>query len=76
MLGTAAGASRSGAIVFTNIATNYWVGIGNIDEKGNAQAGCTQGFKELSATLDRIRLTTVNGTDAFDAGLVNIIYEG
>jgi len=76
MLGSLAGASRSGAIVFTNIATNYWIGIGNIDEQGGAQAGYTQGFKELSATLDRIRLTTVNGTDAFDAGLVNIIYEG
>jgi len=76
MLGSLVGASRSGAIVFTNIATNYWVGIGNIDEPGGAQAGCTQGFKELSATLDRIRLTTINGTDAFDAGLVNIIYEG
>jgi hypothetical protein len=76
MLGSLAGASRSGAIVFTNIATNYWVGIGNIDEQGGAQAGYTQGYKEVSATLDRIRLTTVNGTDAFDAGLVNIIYEG
>jgi hypothetical protein len=30
----------------------------------------------LSATLDRIRLTTVNGTDTFDAGSVNIMYEG
>jgi hypothetical protein len=76
MLGSLATASRSGAIVFTNIATNYWIGIGNIDEQGGAQAGYTQGYKELSATLDRIRLTTVNGTDAFDAGLVNIIYEG
>jgi hypothetical protein len=76
MLGSLAGASRSGAIVFTNIAANYWVGIGNIDEQGGAQAGYTQGYKEVSATLDRIRLTTVNGTDAFDAGLVNIIYEG
>ena len=76
MLGTAATASRSGAIVFTNLATNYWVGIGNIDEQGGAQAGYTQGFKQLSATLDRIRLTTINGTDTFDAGSVNIIYEG
>jgi len=30
----------------------------------------------LSGTLDRVRLTTVNGTDTFDAGSVNIIYEG
>jgi hypothetical protein len=76
MLGTIAGASRSGAIVFTNIATNYWIGIGNIDEEGANIAGHTQGFKSLSATLDRIRLTTVNGTDTFDAGSINILYEG
>ena len=29
----------------------------------------------LSGTLDRVRLTTVNGTDTFDAGLINILYE-
>jgi hypothetical protein len=34
------------------------------------------GSVTLSGTLDRIRLTTVNGTDTFDAGSVNIIYEG
>jgi hypothetical protein len=33
------------------------------------------GSKSLSAALDRVRLTTVNGTDTFDAGGVNIIYE-
>jgi len=30
----------------------------------------------LSGTLDRIRISTVNGTDAFDAGSINILYEG
>ena len=34
------------------------------------------GSKTLSATLDRIRITTVNGTDTFDAGQINIMYEG
>jgi hypothetical protein len=29
----------------------------------------------LSGTLDRIRITTVNGTDTFDAGSINILYE-
>jgi hypothetical protein len=31
--------------------------------------------KALSAELDRVRITTVNGTDAFDAGAINIMYE-
>ena len=34
------------------------------------------GTKSLSATLDRVRITTVNGTDTFDAGSINIMYEG
>jgi hypothetical protein len=29
----------------------------------------------LGGTLDRVRITTVNGTDTFDAGTINIIYE-
>jgi hypothetical protein len=33
------------------------------------------GGKSLSATLDRVRITTVNGTDTFDAGSINILYE-
>jgi hypothetical protein len=34
------------------------------------------GSKTLSGTLDRVRIITVNGTDTFDAGSVNIMYEG
>jgi hypothetical protein len=33
------------------------------------------GGKTLSDTLDRVRITTVNGTDTFDAGSINILYE-
>ena len=32
--------------------------------------------KTISGILDRIRLTTVNGTDLFDAGSVSILVEG
>ena len=31
--------------------------------------------KTLSAVLDRVRVTTVNGTDTFDAGTINILWE-
>lgn len=34
------------------------------------------GDKTLSAEIDRIRLTTIGGTETFDAGSVNISYEG
>jgi hypothetical protein len=44
----------------------------------NGTAGYTTaggGNVTLSGALDRVVLTTVNGTDAFDAGSVNILYE-
>jgi len=31
--------------------------------------------KPLTNTLDRVRITTVNGTDTFDAGSINILFE-
>jgi len=34
------------------------------------------GSVALSGALDRVRITTVNGTDTFDAGTINILYEG
>jgi hypothetical protein len=70
----------SGAIVCTllNSATGLWVAQGV-----NSGAGGTTGdasmigaTKTLSGTLDRVRITTTNGTDTFDAGTINILYEG
>jgi hypothetical protein len=42
----------------------------------SSSVSACQGRTSLSGTLDRVRLTTVNGTDTFDAGEVNIMYEG
>jgi hypothetical protein len=33
------------------------------------------GRKELSSNLDRVRITSVSGTSAFDQGTINILYE-
>ena len=33
------------------------------------------GNKTLPAALDRVRITTVNGTDTFDAGTINVMWE-
>jgi hypothetical protein len=40
-----------------------------------ASINLTGGTKALSDTLTQIRITTVNGTDTFDAGSINILYE-
>lgn len=42
---------------------------------GSVSQFMATGSKSLSGTLDRIRVTTVNGTDSFDAGSINILYE-
>lgn len=58
-------------------ATNTWSASGVFGSTGsNTAITLAGGAKSLSATLDRVRITTVNGTDTFDAGSVNILYEG
>jgi hypothetical protein len=71
---TAAAETLNGQYVLTNITGNAWVmaGIG----KSGSWLATASGYSALAATLDRVRLTTVNGTDTFDAGSVNIMYEG
>jgi hypothetical protein len=62
-------------LVLLDSATNTWafsVVMGRGDAATSVWGG---GTKALSATLTQVRLTTVNGTDAFDAGSVNILYE-
>jgi hypothetical protein len=56
-------------------ASNAWAGGGNIALAGDGVVCVTAGSKSLSAPLDRVRVTTVNGTDTFDAGTINITYE-
>jgi hypothetical protein len=56
-------------------STNTWCASGSMSRTDVAVANFTSGSKALSATLDRIRITTVNGTDTFDAGSINILYE-
>jgi hypothetical protein len=65
---------RSGALVLTLIGADTWVGTGS--NAAVAQSSSLSGNSPaLSGTLDRVRITTVNGTDTFDAGSINILYE-
>jgi hypothetical protein len=76
--GSWAGTSiKSGAIVLTNITGNAWVGSGvSVDiPPGAGNASYCAGRVTIGGTLDRVRITTVNGTDTFDAGTINILYE-
>jgi hypothetical protein len=66
----------SGGLVITNITGNTWVAFGSWGISNSNGVGTTAGNIALSGTLDRVRITTVNGTDTFDAGSINILYEG
>jgi hypothetical protein len=68
---------RSGSLTITllNSATGLWACSGLLGWTNRAFVLPTTGSKTLSGTLDRIRITTGNGTDTFDAGSINILYE-
>lgn len=63
-----------GNMILTNISGNTWVCSGNV-AIGTTRGSVFGGTLTLSATLDILRITTTNGTDTFDAGSINIIYE-
>jgi len=68
--------SRNGAYVINLLSGSLWnctFTLSTSEISGCAMGG---GNKNLAGTLDRIRITTVNGTDTFDTGLINIMYEG
>jgi hypothetical protein len=59
-----------------NLSTNTWCANGTLGNGNTTTCFWMGGVKSLSGTLDRVRITTVNGTDTFDAGSINILYEG
>ena len=71
---TGAADVRTGLMTITNISGNIWVMGANIGLTSlNCSTSC--GVLTLGGVLDRVRVTTVNGTDTFDAGSINILYE-
>jgi hypothetical protein len=67
----------SGAVTLFNFGANAWVSssaTATSPAAGNS-GSIGGGTKTLSDTLTQVRITTVNGTDNFDAGTINIIYE-
>jgi hypothetical protein len=71
-VGGAAGLTN-GQLIITKLSSDVWVasGVMNQGANGLTWAGAVTGV----GTVDRVRLTTVNGTDTFDAGTVNILFE-
>jgi hypothetical protein len=72
---TGGGGFANGHAVITNISGNIWVcsavTAATTDNKVTIQAGNIT----LGAALTAVRITAANGTDNFDAGSINILYE-
>jgi hypothetical protein len=67
--------SYSGILVLATLGSNIWVASVNTNEVAGTRAMFGAGNITLSGALDRIRFTTANGTDTFDLGTINILYE-
>jgi len=73
-------ASGNAATTFTGIMQiclqtgNSWVSSSTVF-RSDGQIQVSNGVIALSGALDRVVITTVNGTDTFDAGSINILYE-
>jgi hypothetical protein len=67
--------ARVGAAVFTSFGSNTWIGTWVGADTGATPVAIGATTVTLSGALDTVQLTTVNGTDTFDAGSINIMYE-
>jgi hypothetical protein len=68
-------AARSGSAILSLMGGNNWSCFGIMGRSDGAGVGFGGGHLPLGGTLDRVRITTANGTDTFDAGSINIMYE-
>jgi len=67
--------TRNGIMTIALLGSNTWIETATVYQISQNIASACGGGVTLSGTLDRVRITTVNGTDAFDAGSVNILFE-
>jgi hypothetical protein len=75
--GAAAAAVRNGMFILSLLdsTTNTWTAMANIGQSNEARSIVLGGVKPLASVLSILSVTTVNGTDTFDAGSINILYE-
>jgi hypothetical protein len=75
------GAQSADAAIYGNAVinlqtSNTWVENCVVGKTGAVNITCLGGGSlALGGALDRVRITTVNGTDTFDAGSINILFE-
>jgi hypothetical protein len=76
-VGNGAASTLSGQCAIALLSSNVYVETSVLADYSTAGALRTgSGSVSLGGTLDQVRITTVNGTDTFDAGTINLLLEG
>ena len=65
---------RTGAMTLHNISGNVWVSTHVMGDASGANM-YGGGRISLAGAIDRIRITTVAGTETFDSGSINLFFE-
>ena len=68
-------ATTNGSISIEILGGNIWVASGTVAQSHGYTIMMGGSKTALAATLDRIRILTANGTDTFNGGSINILYE-
>jgi hypothetical protein len=64
----------TGTILLIHMGGNSWVEATNLSYEDTIASVQGAGSKTLSGELDRLQFTMANGTDAFDAGTIQVSY--
>ena len=66
---------RYGTVNLVNVGSNTWIATIVIADSANSVAGFGGGVIVLGGALTQVAITTVGGTDTFDAGAISLSYE-
>ena len=65
-----------GQLVISIFSTSSWIASGTFTRSGSTAIRNSAGQLTGAGTIDRVRITTTGGTNTFDFGSINILYEG
>jgi hypothetical protein len=65
----------NGQYIISNVTGNTWSATAVIGGSNAGFMAYMAGVVSLSGTITQVRITSTNGTDTFDAGTINILYE-
>jgi hypothetical protein len=65
----------NGSLIITKLTDNYWSCMGNVTYYSSGTITMAGGINMTTNVLTSIRITTGNGTDQYDAGIITVMYE-